>query len=483
MRDLRATSATITGTRAAMWAGLGFGNLFVTYAAKGTFVASFYGSAAASADAMLREAYASTKGPPGPQHLSVDDNEVGGEIRADFALADTLPPNVLLEEVPAPSLFGSPTGRRRRGGWRRRDSMDSRGGDRNGDRDGDRGDAGGQGEEEPRARFKTSPHVQAMEERLNKVQGRGSKKLESELPLANDRNAPSPSYGGDDDSYPNSCLHLGQPSFVVLSKRPVYRNPHRKRGWAKLRGVKTIIVAMAHLANDVRKKREEAAAAAAAAGAPEPSTSMPNPARSKEEKAAIREATALLAARVGGARRSCSGLDALPRTPRFPPMRPSPGGGALLPCNSSSTIGSDKGGTPSFRHGHGRGEEYGLATNDTKRLRAGGARAAARATRAARVYGGGSDSLGDALARVTMQRTRTKGERSATAARFLPQILNRMPPGSADAAARNRKETVLARFAELIGERERNCLSQGSGRFEHLSSPGGDIPDSELAAS
>ena len=36
--QLRANSATITGTRAAMWAGLGFGNLFVTYAAKGTFV-------------------------------------------------------------------------------------------------------------------------------------------------------------------------------------------------------------------------------------------------------------------------------------------------------------------------------------------------------------------------------------------------------------------------------------------------------------
>ena len=44
-------SVSTSGYRAAMWAGLAFGNLFVTYDARGSFVGSFYGSASAAAEA------------------------------------------------------------------------------------------------------------------------------------------------------------------------------------------------------------------------------------------------------------------------------------------------------------------------------------------------------------------------------------------------------------------------------------------------
>ena len=261
VRQLRQVSGTISGKRAAMWAGLSFGNLFVTYAANGTFVAAFSGTAAEAAEDMLREAYASTDGPPGMQDDTVDDHVVGGEIRADFKFADQLPSNVLLREMP-PASSSPPPPPPPPPLMMKKVDEDNTGGASLKDEEDEAEQVG-----PPRATMRVSPYLMAIEQRLNQVQDRaGNSRVDSDSILGTMKEC-APSAGGGkrvgDAGYESptdywrlNSLTPSDPTFVVLEKRQVYRDPYRKRGWAKLRTLRPMLVALSDLIEDVKTNRK-----------------------------------------------------------------------------------------------------------------------------------------------------------------------------------------------------------------------------------
>lgn len=402
--SLRAAGASITGTRAAMWAGIGFGTLFVTYAAMGTFVVSFYGSAVSSAEVMLREAYADTGGPPGgPQHESIDNSSVAGQIRVDARVADVLPPIVLLEEA----LPRSPSPLWEEG----RESP----------------------QEEPKATVRPSPHVEAMERRINRVQDRGAKWLEAD--------------GQSTTDEPDPRASLTESTFVVLSMRKAYKNPFRKRGWDLVRMMVGLLASLSRLRTDLKEQqRQERRSKLSFASAAKIKLRF---ADRKLDSGDVLVAEAVLIEAQQNESEARSSLFASHATrkredrkktssarikkagiggPVLPAMRPRNGRGELTPCNSAGPFASDRRGDRPPSPGRRR---VNTSSNVSDNPRGAGALKSASSRFSGRV---------GAHARVM----RPRPVRGAAAERYLPQILKRAPLGDFDIEAS--RETISARF-------------------------------------